>query len=208
VTGGRAVRAVTIVVAVCGSLIGCSSGTDGAGTTTTVVARGSGPVTYVALGSTDTNGGRDGQPLVETWPHLLYRTHLPARAVFVNQARDRSTVADALREQVDEAVELNPTVATVWFGTSDAFAGTDPEQFGDDLTTLVDRIVGTGAQVVLILGPPPPDGEVDTVPYTDQAEAVAAAAGVEVVDLRDATTAPDDQADIADAVSAALGPIE
>lgn len=208
---GRIARVVatSLVLAVIGSTTGCSSGSDATrGATTTVVPAGTGPVTYVALGSTDTNGGRDEQSLTDTWPHLLYRTHLPARAVFVNQARNRSTVADALREQVDEAVELEPTVATIWFGTSDAFDGTDPDQFGRDLSTLVDRVVGTGARVVVVLGPPPPDGDVDTAPYTAQAEAVAVAADVEVADLRQGTTGPDDQAAIADAISEALGPVE
>lgn len=186
----RSLRTLIVValIAMVALAAGCSTGGKGGVTATTAPAP-TGRVMFVTMGSTDTNGGRDrGLPLADTWPQRLYRTTFPLRAQFVNLARDRSRIADAMVQQLNDAVSLRPTVATVWFGTSDAFAGTDPVEFGADLARLIDRLNATRAKVLVVLGAPPPDAGIDITPYNDQSAAVADAAGVVTVDLR--TTPP------------------
>lgn len=200
--------AITLVLAAV-LLAGCSSGTsDGPGAAVpTTKAAGTGRVALVTLGSTDTNGGRREQPLVQTWPQLLYRESFPLRATLVNLARNRSRVTDALQQQVPDALALKPTVAVVWFGTSDAFAGTDPVAYRRDLTEVVDRLTGGGARVVVVLGAAPPGTDIDVARYDDESAAVAAAADVDTVDLRDTPVTPESQMKVADAIAQVLGPI-
>lgn len=66
----------------------------------------------------------------------------------------------------------------------------------------------SGARVIVILGPPPEDGDVDTAPYTAAAAEVARRARLDVVDLRTAdVTGEEAQAGVAAAVAEVLGPV-
>lgn len=166
-----------------------------------------GRITYVALGSRETSGlGR--RAVRDVWPQLLYRESLPRRAVFVNLARDQATVTRALDDQLPITRSLDPTIVTLWFGTADAFAATPPDRFAADLERLVRSVSSSGARVIVILGPPPEDGHVDTAPYTAAAAEVARRARLDVVDLRTAdVTGEEAQAGVAAAVAEVLGPV-
>lgn len=184
----------------------CSDEQGGQDTTTTTPV--GPPITFVSLGSSETNGGRSAQPIGDTWPHLLFREAFPVRARFVNLARDRSTVAEALADQVPEAGALAPDVVTVWFGTSDAFSATPLDRFEADLAEALNRLSASGARVVVIVGPPPVDSDVETAPYTDRAIRVAEDADQATVDLRDTDVGASSQTTVASAVAEALGPID
>lgn len=191
---------------------GCAGGGAASGPVTTSADSGP-PVMFVTLGSSETSGDSERReahlhdPLRTEWSQRVYRS-LPLRSVHVNVARRRSTVFDGLTAQLPEAEALQPTVATVWFGTSDAFAETPPARFQDDLEKVVRRLRAAGTRVILVMGPPPADGDVDTTPYTDRVAAVAERTGVEVVDLRKVDVEGEDaQATVADAITEALGPV-
>lgn len=186
---------------------GCSGGSDAAGPATTSADSGD-PITFVTMGSSETSGERLPDPLRSAWSQLLYRSAFPRRAVYVNLASSRSSVADGLAQQLPAAIALHPTVATIWFGVSDAFAATPVDSFGADLTTMVEGLEAAGTRVIVVLGPGPPDGDVDPTAYTDRAEQVAEAADADVVDLREAEVrSVSSQQAVADAVAEVLGPI-
>lgn len=196
---------VALVFALSG--VGCSAGSDAAGPATTSADSGD-PITFVTLGSSETSGERLPDPLRSSWSQLLYRSAFPRRAVYVNLASSRSSVADGLAQQLPAAVALRPTVATIWFGVSDAFAATPVDSFGADLTTMIEGLETAGTRVIVVLGPGLPDGDVDPTAYTDRAEQVAEAAEADVVDLREAEVrSVSSQQAVADAVGEVLGPI-
>lgn len=208
----RRARFATSVVALVltgACLAGCSSGgAAGPGATVpTTRPTGTGRVTLVTLGSTDTLGGPRRQPLLDTWPQILYRRSFPLRATLVNLARNRARVADGLQEQVGDAVALHPTVAVVWFGVSDAFAGTDPAVYRRELAELVGGLTGVGSRVVIVIGPAPPGTGVDPMAYDEASAAVARAAHVDLVDLRAVPMTPGAQTRVADAIAKVLGTI-
>ena len=83
-------------------------------------------------------GGRssDGDGLADrlrdAWPYRVFDA-LPRPTVFVNNARDRATVAEALSEQTPLARELRPDIVEVWLGADDVAAGTPLPEFTREL---------------------------------------------------------------------------
>jgi hypothetical protein len=94
-----------------------------------------------------------------------------------------ATVARALDEQVPAALELSPTLATVWLTRSDAQAGTSVSGYERDLELVVRRLQEAGAQVLVATGPAPPDEAVSVEPYRAAVERVAEGTGAQSVDL-------------------------
>ncbi|MEJ7584769.1 MAG: hypothetical protein WKF43_11965 [Acidimicrobiales bacterium] len=118
----------------------------------------------------------------------------------MNVADEGSAVCCDLAEQVDRAIEIGATVATVWFGADDEDFGTPEENFGDDLETGVRRLRDEGVRVLLISGP---DGR-----YTTDVATVAEGTDSDLVDLAAAgIRGRADQQGVADAVAEVLGPI-
>ena len=119
----------------------------------------SGPqVVYVAVGASETAGVGSDQPLREAWPQVLFRTALPpSTTVFVNLGIPGATVATALREELPQALELAPVLATVWFNVNDLLAGVSPADFERDLATLVRGLRRGGSTRVLVANVPPLD---------------------------------------------------
>jgi acyl-CoA thioesterase-1 len=113
------------------------------------------PEVYVAIGSDQTVGTRLNRPLVEAWPRLLYRDTLDRSAVFVNAATEGSTVARALEEQLPLALELEPTLVTVWLNVNDLAAGVPAEIYERQLTELVRGLRRGGQTKVLVANIPP-----------------------------------------------------
>ena len=115
------------------------------------------PVVYVAVGASETAGVGSDQPLREAWPQVLFRTALPPSTVFVNLGIPGATLATALREELPQAIELAPTLVTVWLNVNDLLAGVTPADFERDLGTLLRGLRRGGRTRVLVANVPPLD---------------------------------------------------
>jgi lysophospholipase L1-like esterase len=115
------------------------------------------PVVYVAVGASETTGTGSDRPAQEAWPHVLVRTALPTSATYVNLGIPGATVATALREELPRALELEPTLVTVWLNVNDLVCGVPPALFERDLSTLVRSLRRAGRTQVLVANVPPLD---------------------------------------------------
>jgi len=115
------------------------------------------PVVYVAVGASETTGFGADEPLRDSWPRVLYRTSLPMSAVFVNMGVPGATVAQALRDELPQALAVRPALATVWLNVNDIVAGVPAADFERDLDTLVRGLRANGATRVLVANVPPLD---------------------------------------------------
>jgi len=115
------------------------------------------PVVYVAVGASETVGFGADEPLRDSWPRVLYRTALPTSAVFVNMGIPGATVAQALRDELPQALTVRPALATVWLNVNDIVAGIPAADFERDLDSLVRGLRANGATRVLVANVPPLD---------------------------------------------------
>ncbi len=115
------------------------------------------PVTYVAVGASESVGYGTGDPLREAWPQVLYKTSLPRRTVFVNLGIPGATVEDAMDREVPDAVGLAPTLVTVWLNVNDIIDLVSPDKYEDRLGDLVHALRRDGKTKVLVANTPPVD---------------------------------------------------
>jgi lysophospholipase L1-like esterase len=115
------------------------------------------PITYVAVGASESIGYGTGDPLREAWPQVLYRTALPRRAVFVNLGIAGATVDDALDREVPDAIGLSPTLVTVWLNVNDIIDLVSADKYEDRLQSLVHQLRRNGKTKVLVANTPPLD---------------------------------------------------
>ena len=115
------------------------------------------PPVYVAVGASETTGVGSDQPLRDGWPRVLHRTALPAGSVFVNMGIPGATVAQALVEEVDAALEARPNLVTVWLNVNDITRGVTVAAYERQLEQLVQRLRGNGRIRVLVANTPPLD---------------------------------------------------
>ncbi len=176
----RRVAAAVLVVALGAVPLGaCSSDppvADGAPPPVVVEA----PITYVAIGGRETVNRGLGDGFRRSWTGQVFAT-LPRSTVFANLAADGTTVAAALTDQVPKAIELKPTVVTVWFAGDDR--GTPPAAYARDLTAVATQLKAAGARVLLLHRPDDAGGL-----FAATTEAVAKATGTEFVLLPAAAT--------------------
>ena len=185
--GARAVPARFIAAAAVAILIagGCSDGRKAAATVPPSHRRARS--VFVVIGGRETSGAGLHDSLHTSWPQVVFSRRFGVGAVHVNLARNDTTVADALVQQLPLAVEQRPTIATVWLGEGDDDVHTPPEQFGRDLRTLLGRLRRGGSTRVIVASPPAdaPGGE-----YISQIAAAAQSSGAEVVPLSAAAWDP------------------
>ena len=115
------------------------------------------PLLYVAVGASESVGLGTEDPLREAWPRILFRTALPASAVFVNLGIPGATVAEALARQVPEAVALEPNLVTVWLNANDLIAGVTAAEYEAGLEKLLRTLRRDGSTRVLVANTPPLD---------------------------------------------------
>ena len=140
------------------------------------------PPVYVAVGASETTGVGSDQPLRDAWPRIVHRTALPPGSVFVNMGIPGATVAQALAEEVDQALAARPNLVTVWLNVNDMNRGVGVAEYERQLDTLVGRLRGGGAIRVLVANTPPLDtlpayetGRVlDAVPTPEDVQALVA----------------------------------
>ncbi len=178
-------RSLVVLLLMLLGLIGaCSSAGDQTTASTLPPSDDTGPpVVFVAVGGGETTGLRLPDSLRQSWPQLLFTEALPRRGVHVNLSSPGATVAQALDQQVPAALELGPTLATVWLTGGDARAGTSVAAYERDLEVVVRRFQEVGTRVLVATGPPSPEDAVAVEPYGAAAERVAQRTGTQLVDL-------------------------
>jgi len=115
------------------------------------------PPVYVAVGASETTGVGSDQPLRDAWPRVLHRTAMPPGSVFVNMGIPGATVAQALAEEVDTALEARPNLVTVWLNVNDIVRGVGVAEYERQLEQLVRRLRASGRVRVLVANTPPLD---------------------------------------------------
>jgi lysophospholipase L1-like esterase len=149
-----AIAALTVASAVVTLATGCSGGSSTEAPDAPTAAP---PQTYVAVGASESVGIGADRPLVDAWPRVLYRTALDRNTVFVSAGVEGSTVADALDEQLPLALELRPTLVTVWLNVNDLAAGVPVATYERQLSQLVQALRRNDRARVLVANAPPLD---------------------------------------------------
>jgi acyl-CoA thioesterase-1 len=107
------------------------------------------PLTYVAIGASDTVGVGAGVPETESWPAVLWR-RLPPGSKLVNLGISGSLVRQARTQQVPVAVDAHPDLVTVWLSVNDYIARVPLDQYAADLDGLLAALRdGTDAPILV-----------------------------------------------------------
>ncbi len=115
------------------------------------------PLTYVAVGASETVGFGADDPLSQAWPQVLFHTALPRAATFVNLGIPGETVAGAITDEAPEAVRLAPDLVTVWLNVNDALRRVSAASYEQQLGRLVHTLRRGGRTAVLVADTPPLD---------------------------------------------------
>lgn len=113
------------------------------------------PFTYVAVGASETVGVGARDPGVGGWTHVLHRRGLGRGATFVNVGISGSTVAAALDQQLDRALDEEPDLVTVWLNVNDLVRMVPVERYEADLGVVVRSLRRGGATQVVVANTPP-----------------------------------------------------
>lgn len=151
------------------------------------------PLTYVALGASDSVGVGARVPERESWVAVLY-ARLPAGSRLVNLGVSGSLLRQALDQQLPVALDADPDLVTVWLAVNDLNARVPLDRYTADLDTLL-RSLREGSDATILVGNVP---DLSTLPsasrmnlqpiprWNAQIEEVVARNGAQLVDLRDA----------------------
>jgi hypothetical protein len=168
----------------------------------------SGPtVAFVTIGGDETFGTdlpRDTR-FRDSWPQLVYRNSLPARATFTNLGTPGATSTSALAAQLPVAVQLRPTIVVVWLA-GDAAAGIAAPTYEATLARMLEALRASSVERVIVVAGPDTDGG---ALYDAATRSAAMSANATVVDLTALAgpLGPATNHTAADAIAAALGPI-
>ncbi len=122
------------------------------------------PLTYVALGASDTVGVGASNPSSEGWVPQLYQ-RLPPGTRLINLGVSGFKLHEALTQTLPIAQDAHPDLVTIWLAVNDFNARVDLAQYERDLDALLTGVQSTGAQRILIANIPALEG----VPvYADQ----------------------------------------
>ena len=107
------------------------------------------PLTYVAIGASDTVGVGANAPDQESWPAVLYR-RLPPGSRLVNLGISGSLLRQALDQQLPVAIDSAPNLVTAWLAVNDYGARVPLERYAADLDVLLGELRSkTGAAVLV-----------------------------------------------------------
>jgi hypothetical protein len=203
-SASRVVIALLAIV-VTAATVACSSGPPVATNVVPPAATGADRTVFVAMGGDETlNRGLD-DSLRRAWTQQVFADALGPSAVYVNLASPDATVREGLSEQLPKALQLQPTIATIWFGDGDAQGHTTDPGFISDLTQIVTQLTASGSTKVLLLTRTDPSAGNDSR-YAADIKQVAQATGAGYAEIpggrnfRDPTT----QQTIANTVTAHL----
>jgi len=108
------------------------------------------PLTYVAIGASDSAGVGANVPDQESWPAVLQR-RLPPGSQLVNLGISGSLLHQALDQQLPIALDSDPDLVTVWLAVNDFVARVPLDQYAPDL----DRLLGAlrdGTRATVLVG--------------------------------------------------------
>ena len=147
--------------------------------------------TYVAIGASDSVGEGSSDPPTKSWPALL-ATRFPAGTSYRNLGVSGSTVAEAIVQQLPQALRADPDVVSVWLAFNDLAQQVDPAAYRRDLERLLDALLARPRAKIFVANLPDLRG-VPATPVDDPqalAAAVAAYDGIiaDVVRARAART--------------------
>jgi lysophospholipase L1-like esterase len=128
------------------------------------------PLTYVAVGASETVGRGADKPETQAWPRVL-ADKLGAggrKVTFTGLGFDGATVPEALFSSVPKAEKLAPNLVTVWLNANDIIADfaipNRTNSYEQQLGEMVHRLRRGGAATVLVANTP----ALDQLPaYTD-----------------------------------------
>ena len=107
------------------------------------------PLTYVAIGASDSAGVGAAMPERESWPAVLHR-RLPDGSRLVNLGINGSLLRQALDQQLPVALDSAPDLITVWLAVNDYGARVPLEPYLADLSTLLSELRSKTRATVLV----------------------------------------------------------
>ena len=152
------------------------------------------PLTYVAIGASDSVGVGATKPDTEGWVPVLH-SQLPAGSRLINLGVSGSLLRQALDQQLPVALDSRPDLVTVWLAVNDLNARVPLERYRDDLDALL-RALREGTSAVVLVANIPDVARLPVYQQADRAEVerqvsrwnatiadVVARNGAELVDL-------------------------
>lgn len=142
-----------VALAVC-LLTACSVGSSASSPTSRTATGPSTPSqVYVALGASETAGVGTVDPAREAFPQQLM-ARLGGNTVLYDLGIPAETTAQALNDELPEALAVKPTVATVFFSVDDLVAGISPVDFRARLDRILSALSASGGVRVLVANTP------------------------------------------------------
>lgn len=119
------------------------------------------PVTYVAIGASDTFGIGADDPYNENWAADL-ALKLGSGYHLINLGIPGITVHDALSEELPVALDAHPRLVTLWLAVNDLATGVDVNSYSRDLNTLLSRLQANSPGVLIAMANVP---DLTLLPY-------------------------------------------
>jgi acyl-CoA thioesterase-1 len=107
------------------------------------------PLTYVAIGASDTVGVGAASPETDSWPAVLW-TRLPPGSQFVNLGVSGSLLHQALDQQLPVAIDMQPDLVTVWLTVNDYTGHVNLDQYAADLDVVLGQLRSQTSAVILL----------------------------------------------------------
>jgi lysophospholipase L1-like esterase len=119
-----------------------------------------GPLTYVAIGASDTVGFGIADRVRRGWVPLL-NNELPQPSRLINLGWGGSTLRQALTQQLPRAIEAQPDLVTVWLAVNDVLGGVGLNEYRVDLEYLLGELRTKTRAVVAVGNVPYPAAFLD-----------------------------------------------
>jgi lysophospholipase L1-like esterase len=129
---------------------GCAQSVEGqAGhsNTTTAKQNSDAPITYVAIGASETFGIGTDAPYSENWPTDLVSLLGPAHIHLINLGIPSILIHDALSLELPVAIDTHPDLVTIWLGINDIANDVPVNNYAHDLDTLLRRLQASSPHV-------------------------------------------------------------
>jgi lysophospholipase L1-like esterase len=134
----------------------CSSGGQPVSTRSGRSASEPAPLTYVAMGASETAGVGTDQPERQSFPQQLLGA-LGRQAVLYDLGIPGETTSAALTDELPAALAQRPDLVTVFFNVDDLVAGVPAQDFESRLDRIVGSLRASGHARVLVANTPPLD---------------------------------------------------
>lgn len=110
-----------------------------------------GPLTYVAIGASDTFGIGTDEPYSDNWPsdllHMLGDTHYH----LINLGIPDVHIHDVLGLELPVAVDAHPDLVTIWLGVNDIADSVPVSSYARDLDMLLSRLQASSPHVRIVI---------------------------------------------------------